>query len=108
MNIEHLDHVAEHEEQYTEKFKLKGTSFHSHFQSELQHYKFCQLSELEPPALSLHFEPVNKQVENAIVVIAEIDGTTDPIGYIPGFLGLDVGNENHIGVLVIILCHNSP
>jgi hypothetical protein len=24
-----------------------------------------------------------------------------------GFLGLDVGNENHIGVLVIILCHNS-
>ena len=24
------------------------------------------------------------------------------------FLGLDVGNENHIGVLVIILCHNSP
>ena len=26
----------------------------------------------------------------------------------PSFLGLDVGNENHIGVLVIILCHNSP
>jgi hypothetical protein len=24
------------------------------------------------------------------------------------FLGLDVGNGNHIGVLVIILCHNSP
>jgi hypothetical protein len=83
VNIEHLDHVAEHEE-YTEKFKLKGTSFHNHFQSELRHYKFLQLSELEPPALSLHFEPVNKQVENAIVVIAEIDGTTNPIGYIPG------------------------
>jgi hypothetical protein len=31
-NIEHLDHVAEHAEQrYTEKFKLKGTSFHNHF-----------------------------------------------------------------------------
>jgi hypothetical protein len=59
-----------------------GTSFHNHFQSALRHFKFCQLSELEPPALSLHFEPVNKQIENAIVVIAEIDGTTDPIGYI--------------------------
>ena len=83
-NIEHLDHVAEHEEQrHTEKFKLKGTSFHNHFQSALRHFKFCQLSELEPPALSLHFEPVNKRDENSIVVIAEIDGTTDPIGYIP-------------------------
>jgi hypothetical protein len=28
--------------------------------------------------------------------------------YSQDFLGLDVGNENHIGVLVIILCHNSP
>ena len=86
VNIEHLDHEhEEHEEQrYTEKFKLKGTSFHNHFQSALRHFKFCQLSELEPPALSLHFEPVNKREENAIVVIAEIDGTTDPIGYIPG------------------------
>ena len=86
VNMEHLDHEhEEHEEQrYTEKFKLKGTSFHNHFQSALRHFKFCQLSELEPPALSLHFEPVNKRDENAIVVIAEIDGTTDPIGYIPG------------------------
>jgi hypothetical protein len=25
-----------------------------------------------------------------------------------GFLSLDIGNENHIGVLVINLCHNSP
>jgi hypothetical protein len=24
------------------------------------------------------------------------------------FLSLDIGNENHIGVLVINLCHNSP
>jgi hypothetical protein len=24
------------------------------------------------------------------------------------FLSLDIGNENHIAVLVIILCHNSP
>jgi hypothetical protein len=24
------------------------------------------------------------------------------------FLSLDIGNENHIGVLVIILCRNSP
>jgi hypothetical protein len=23
-------------------------------------------------------------------------------------LSLDIGNENHIAVLVIILCHNSP
>jgi hypothetical protein len=30
---------------------------------------------------------------------------------LPGFLSflsLDIGNENHIGVLVINLCHNSP
>jgi hypothetical protein len=25
-----------------------------------------------------------------------------------GFLSLDIGNENHIDVLVINLCHNSP
>ena len=24
------------------------------------------------------------------------------------FLSLDIGNENHIAVLAIILCHNSP
>jgi L-asparaginase II len=24
------------------------------------------------------------------------------------FLSLDIGNENHIAVLVIMLCHNSP
>ena len=28
--------------------------------------------------------------------------------YFPSFLGLDIGNENHIGVLVINLCHHSP
>ena len=64
--------------------KLKGTSFHKHFQRALQHYKFCQLGGLPLPKLSLHFEPVNKEDGNAIVIIAENDGSSDAIGYIPG------------------------
>lgn len=95
VNTEQLDNIvipenkavqscAVYEQQYTETFKLKGTSFHAHFQSALRSFKLCQLSKVELPELSLHFEPMNKQDENAIVVVTKIDGTTDPIGYIPG------------------------
>ena len=40
------------EPQYTEKYKLKGTSFHVHFQAAIQQYKLCQLEGRNP---ELHF-----------------------------------------------------
>lgn len=69
-------------ELYTDTFKLKGTSFHLHFQNALRKYKQCQLDGHEP-ALHLKFEPVNMRDENAIVVMSCFNNTMEPIGYVP-------------------------
>lgn len=75
------DHTQE--EQFTEPFGLRGTSFHDPFKNALRKYKLLKLSGNEP-RLTLSFEPVNKRDENAIVVMAKFNDTVEPIGYVPG------------------------
>lgn len=73
---------------FTEVTRLKGSSYHPHFQQYLKRCKELLLKN-ERPAVRLHFEPANKRDENAIVVQAELVQATggkewQPIGYVPG------------------------
>ena len=72
-----------YEEQFTETFRLRGTSFRDHFQNVLRKCKLLQLSGTEP-VLTLCFEPINKRDENTLVVLAKFSYSIEPIGYVPG------------------------
>ena len=65
---------------FTETFGLKGSSFHEHFQKTL---KLCKEQLLSKTlAIKLHFEPINRRDENAILVLACPGSVWEPIGYI--------------------------
>ena len=68
---------------FTETFGLKGSSFHEHFQKTLKLCKELLLNK-KTLAIKLHFEPINRRDENAILVLACPGGVWEPIGYIPG------------------------
>ena len=68
---------------FTESFKLKGSSFHEHFQRSLKTCKEKLMNKISVP-LKLHFEPINRRDENAILVLAYPENSWEPIGYIPG------------------------
>ena len=68
---------------FSETFKLKGSSYHGHFQSALTEIKQKLIKEEIVP-VQLHFEPVNRRGENAIVVHACLGNRWKPIGYVPG------------------------
>ena len=68
---------------FSETFKLKGSSYHEHFQSALTEVKQKLIKEEIVP-VQLHFEPVNRRDENAIVVHACLANRWKPIGYVPG------------------------
>ena len=74
---------VEEETLYTEYFKLKGSTYHEHFQTALRHCKTLTRNKTEIQ-LKLAIEPTNKEDENAIIVQAELDGMWKPVGYIPG------------------------
>ena len=67
---------------FTEYFKLKGSTFHAHFQNALKRCKRLTLDKKDV-AMQLLIEPANVKDENAIVVQVELDGTWQPVGYIP-------------------------
>ena len=54
---------------FTESFKLKGSSFHEHFQRCLRSCKEKLKNKISVP-LKLHFEPTNRRDKNAILVLA--------------------------------------
>ena len=68
---------------YTEYFKLKGTTYHDHFQKTLRKCKRLLLHQREV-LVQLVIEPTNKADENAIIVQAELENMWNPVGYIPG------------------------
>ena len=68
---------------YTEYFKLKGSTYHDHFQNSLRKCKRLLLDQEEVP-VQLVIEPMNKEDENAIIVQAELENVWNPVGYIPG------------------------
>ena len=68
---------------YTEYFKLKGSTYHDHFQKTLRKCKTLLLDQKEVP-VQLVIEPTNKADENAIIVQAELENVWNPVGYIPG------------------------
>lgn len=70
------------EQQFAEKIKLKGCSFHDNFQKA---HKKCQrkLAAREELELRLFFEPVNLRDDNAIVVQAKLEETWQSLGYVP-------------------------
>ena len=68
---------------YTEYFKLKGSTYHEHFQSALRRCKTLARNKTEVK-LKLVIEPTNKEDENAIIVQAELENMWQPLGYIPG------------------------
>ena len=75
-------------ELFTETMSLKGSSYHSSFQSHLRQCKEA-LMKKETVSVRLHFEPTNTRDENAIVVQVKLgqSGSEElwkPIGYIPG------------------------
>ena len=77
------DEGAEELQQYAEYFKIKGSTYHDHFQKALRQSKRMLLNKQEVP-VQLIIEPINLKDENAIVVQAEIEGKWHPVGYIPG------------------------
>lgn len=68
---------------FTEYFKLKGSTYHEHFQKALKSCKKTVLEKRNFP-MKLALEPINKKDENAIVVLVKLDCTWQPVGYIPG------------------------
>ena len=74
---------------FTETFGLKGSSFHEHFQKTLKLCKELLLNK-KTLAIKLHFEPINRRDENAILVLACPGSVWEPIGYIPGIKVLKV------------------
>ena len=70
-------------ELYSETFTLKGCSYHEHFQRALTEIKH-KLINGETVPVQLHFEPVNRRDENAIVVHACLGNCWKPNGYVPG------------------------
>ena len=68
---------------FTESFKLKGSSFHKHFQRCLRSCKEKLKKKISVP-LKLRFEPTNRRDENAILVLAYPVNSWEPMGYIPG------------------------
>lgn len=68
---------------FTESFKLKGSSFHEHFQRCLRSCKEKLKNKISVP-LKLRFEPTNRRDENAILVLAYPVNSWEPMGYIPG------------------------
>jgi len=59
---------------YTEYFKLKGSTYHDHFQNTLRKCKRLLLDQQEV-LVQLVMEPTNKEDENAIIVQAELENT---------------------------------
>ena len=75
-------------ELFTETMNLKGSSYHSSFQSHLRQCKEV-LMKKEAVTVRLHFEPTKRRDENAIVVQVKSaqsgsEEEWNPIGYIPG------------------------
>ena len=76
-------------EEYTEVMKMKGRSYHEHFQSYL---KVCKETPVknEQPEVRFFSEPANRRDENAIVLQAKVALHTNDeahwgaIGYVPG------------------------
>ena len=62
---------------FTEYFKLKGSTYHAHFQDALRRCKRLSM-EKRDISIQLLIEP-----ENAIVVQVQLDSTWQPVGYIP-------------------------
>ena len=83
-----MEKIIESEE-YPEVTKIKGRSYHEHFQSYL---KVCKemLVKNEQPEVRFFPEPANKRDENAIVPQAKVALHTndevhwEAIGYVPG------------------------
>jgi len=69
---------------YTEYVKLKGCTYHGHFQAALKSCKFKQQAGEEIP-LRLFYEPTNVADENAVVAQVQLNNQEwISIGYIPG------------------------
>ena len=69
---------------YTEYVKLKGCTYHEHFQAALKSCKFKQQAGEEIP-LRLFYEPTNVADENAVVAQVQLNNQQwISIGYIPG------------------------
>lgn len=82
LELNEQDHLTE-VQLYSETFTLKGCSYHEHFQSALTVIKQKLIKEETVP-VRLHFEPVKRRDENAIVVYACLGNCWKPIGYVPG------------------------
>lgn len=69
--------------EYAEKFKLKGSSYHTDFQTALRK---CQtlLRAKTAVVCQLNIEPVNIKDENAVVVQSWLDDQWCSLGYVPG------------------------
>ena len=67
---------------FTEYFKLKGSTYHEHFQDGLRRCKRLSM-EKRDISIQLLIEPANARDENAIVVQVQLDSTWQPVGYIP-------------------------
>lgn len=67
---------------FTEYFKLKGSTYHAHFQDALRRCKRLSMDKRDI-SLKLSIEPANARDENAIVVQVQLDSTWQPVGYIP-------------------------
>ena len=83
---------------YTEYFKLKGSTFHAHFQDALKRCKRLTLDKNEI-TMQLVIEPANIRDENAIVVQVELDNTWQPVGYIPAIKvkkAMDAWTKNEV------------
>ena len=69
---------------YSEYVKLKGCTYHEHFQEALKSCKSKQRARQEI-LLKLYYEPTNVADENAVVAQVQLhDGEWTSIGYIPG------------------------
>ena len=82
------DNDVDNVELYTETMNLKGSSYHSSFQSHLRQCKEV-LMKKEAVSVKLHFELTNRCDENATVVQVRLaqSGSEElwkPIGYTPG------------------------
>ncbi|KAL9977484.1 hypothetical protein ACROYT_G014892 [Oculina patagonica] len=79
------DSIEDNEEitHYTEYFKVKGSTYHEHFQNALRKSKRLLLDKEDVP-VQLIIEPTNVADENAIIVQAELEHKWHPVGYIPG------------------------
>ena len=67
---------------FTEYFKLKGSTYHAHFQDALRRCKRLSMDKRDI-SIKLLIEPANARDENAIVVQVQLDSTWQPVGYIP-------------------------